>query len=178
MTTTGSGAPAAMPMSWREQSPSALIAHILEAHHRYTRGQLARIEILLAETRAERMRRPELGLAETLFTRLRDDLIPHMQKEEVVLFPFVEALEKGTARPFGPPSIVLPVTVMTAEHDRAGGILAELRCVTSGYLVPDAVSAAHGAIVEALAALDADLQQHMYLESDILFPKALELERS
>ena len=176
MSTISTGATAATTVSWREQSPSALIAHVLETHHRYTRDQLARIEILFGEVRPDRVRRPELELIETLFTRLRDDLIPHMQKEEVVLFPFIEALETGATPPFGPPSIVMPLAVMTAEHERAEGLLAELRCVTSGYLVPDDASGAHRAIVEGLHALEADLEQHIHLEGNVLFPKALELE--
>jgi regulator of cell morphogenesis and NO signaling len=167
------------PKAWRELPPSLLIAHILETHHRYAREELARLEELITAVRElHQDRHPELILVDSLVAKLRADLLPHMQKEEMILFPFIEALEEGRTPPFGPPSIEMPIRIMIADHEKAEGLLAELRCVTSGYNVPEDACLSYRAMLDGLQNLEADLQQHIHLESNILFPKAMDLEGS
>jgi regulator of cell morphogenesis and NO signaling len=178
MTTMNRAESTADRKSWRELAPSALIAHLLETHHRYTRDELARLETLIAAVRElHQERHPELILIDNLVANLRADLLPHMQKEEMILFPFIEALEEGRTPPFGPPSIDMPIRVMTLDHEKAEGLLAELRCVTSGYGVPEDGCVSYRALLEGLQNLEADLQQHIHLENNILFVKAMEMER-
>jgi regulator of cell morphogenesis and NO signaling len=166
------------PKNWKNAEPSALIDHILSTHHQFTREELARLGELGATVRGlHGERHPELILVEQVLSRLAADLLPHMQKEETILFPFIQALEEGTQPPFGPPSVAMPVTVMNIEHERAGALLAELRCVTSGYNLPEDACVSYRALYEGLQNFEADLEQHIHLETNVLFPKALELER-
>lgn len=65
---------------------------------------------------------------------------------------------------------------MNLEHEMVEGLLAELRCVTSGYNVPEDACVSYRAMLEALQNLEADLQEHIHLESDVLFPKAPRME--
>jgi regulator of cell morphogenesis and NO signaling len=168
----------AVSINWRDAAPTALIDHILAAHHQFTRDELARLGELSAAVRElHHERHPELILVEGLIGKLAADLMPHMQKEEMILFPFIEALENGTQPPFGPPSVAMPVTVMNLEHERAEGLLAELRCVTSGYNLPEEACLSWRALYEGLQNFEADLEQHIHLETNVLFPKALEMER-
>lgn len=171
-------ADSAVSPNWRDAAPTALIDHILTTHHRFTRDELARLGELGAAVRAlHQDRHPELILVEQLVGRLAADLMPHMQKEELILFPFIEALENGTQPPFGPPSVAMPVNVMNLEHEQAEGLLAELRCVTSGYNLPEDACVSYRALYDGLQNFEADLQQHIHLETNVLFPKALEMER-
>ncbi|HSN68231.1 MAG TPA: hemerythrin domain-containing protein, partial [Thermoanaerobaculia bacterium] len=95
MSTTTTGSSAARK-SWKDEAPSALIAHILGTHHVYTRGELDRLQALAGSVRElHEARHPELILVGSLIARLCADLLPHMQKEEMILFPFIEALERG-----------------------------------------------------------------------------------
>lgn len=176
MNSTTAAGPA-VSNTWRDAAPTALIDHILATHHTFTRDELTRLAELCASVRAlHQERHPELILVEQVIGRLAADLMPHMQKEEMILFPFIEALENGTQPPFGPPSVAMPVSVMNVEHEKAEGLLAELRCVTSGYNLPEDACLSYRALYEGLQNFEADLEQHIHLETNVLFPKALELE--
>ncbi len=176
--TTMNAADSAASTSWRAAAPSALIDHILATHHRYTRDELARLVELGATVRGlHQERHPELILVEQLIEKLSADLFPHMQKEELILFPFIQALEEGTQPPFGPPSVAMPINLMNVEHEMVERLLAELRCVTSGYTIPEDACVSWRALYDALQNFEADLQQHIHLETNVLFPKALEIER-
>jgi regulator of cell morphogenesis and NO signaling len=104
-----------------------------------------------------------------------------MFKEEQVLFPYiaglVQAAEQNSAAPFAPFGTVKnPVRMMMLEHDTAGDILRELRALTSDYTAPADACISYRTLYQALEDFEKDLHQHIHLENNILFPKALELE--
>ena len=106
-----------------------------------------------------------------------------MYKEEAVLFPYVKALEQAvgrrTAMPFAPFGTVNnPVRMMMSEHDAAGDILRELRATTGDYATPEDACMSYRALYDALEGFERDLHQHIHLENNVLFPRAVELERA
>ena len=159
-----------------------LIDHILETHHVFTKQELTRLELLAAKViAAHGANHQELRRVGTLVEQLAADLEPHMFKEEQVLFPYIlkssqAELDKSQA-PFAPFGTVRnPVRMMMFEHDNAGQLLRELRDVTSDYTVPDDACISYKTFYEALEALERDLHQHIHLENNILFPRAVSLE--
>ena len=68
-----------------------------------------------------------------------------------------------------------PVQVMEHEHESAGQALQRLRELTNGYIVPDGACNTWRALWHGLAALEESLHQHIHLENNILFPRALKL---
>jgi regulator of cell morphogenesis and NO signaling len=64
-----------------------------------------------------------------------------------------------------------------SEHDTAGALLRELRAATNDYLVPEDACLSYRTLYDALAAFEQDLHQHIHLENNLLFPRAVELER-
>ena len=152
-----------------------LIAEIERTHHVFTRDELQRIEGLL-DAMNKSGDTSSLAL-QRCFSELRDDLLPHLMKEERILFPYITALESNPTHPphscFG--SIANPIRMMQIEHARVKTLLAELRELTSNYAV---TAEAHlDSLYRALEGLDLDLQKHIYWEDDVLFPSAMELER-
>jgi regulator of cell morphogenesis and NO signaling len=106
-----------------------------------------------------------------------------MFKEEQVLFPYIVALvqaaDQNGAVPFAPFGTVKnPVRMMMIEHDTAGEILRELRALTSDYKVPADACISYQTLYQALENFEKDLHQHIHLENNLLFPKALELENA
>ncbi len=104
-----------------------------------------------------------------------------MLKEERVLFPYIVQMEKAAVAnqplpspPFG--TVRNPVRVMMAEHDATGYILGRMREASSDYTVPADGCISYKTLYSALGALEVDLQQHIHLENNILFPRAAELE--
>jgi regulator of cell morphogenesis and NO signaling len=158
-------------------TPAALIRHLVDTHHAFTRNELARLETLLDKvTKRHGEAHPELnGIGET-FKALRDDLIPHLLKEETILFPYIEALALRNAGEPRPPAcfgdIDNPLRQMNEEHEAVGGLLKRLRQLTSDYLPPADACASYQAAWQGLQALDADLIQHIHLENNVLFPAA------
>ena len=161
-----------------------LITHILNTHHVFTKSELERLETLTAKViAAHGGNHPELIQLGELFKLLSDDLMPHMFKEEQILFPYilamVEANENKRTRPFAPFGTVNnPIRMMMREHDNAGEILRDVRALTSDFQTPADACISYQTLYQALENLEKDLHQHIHLENNILFPKALELENA
>ncbi len=167
------------PATW---SLSALVDYIVAKHHVFTRDELERLDLLFDKVcAAHGARHPELVEMRGVFHELTADLVPHMLKEEQVLFPYVKCLEAAARsgdrmRPpfFG--TVRNPVRMMQLEHDSAGTLLARLRALGSAYLAPEDACMSFRTLYGALADLEADLHQHIHLENNILFPRAVALE--
>lgn len=176
------GATQSDAMNFQKLSLAELINHILETHHVFTKSELDRIKVLTDKVLgAHGDRHPELLKVSDLFQRLSGDLKLHMFKEEQVLFPYIVKMENADTQgrpfpsaPFG--AVRNPVRMMTMEHDAAGEILRELRAVTSDYRVPPDGCMSYQTLYQALENLEKDLHQHIHLENNILFPKAVEVE--
>src|ERR1051326_5491199 len=159
-----------------------LIDHILDKHHAFTRDEMERIGALAEKVASKHgANHPELLRVRTLFGQLCDDLRPHMFKEEMILFPYVKQMEQSVAAgrpmpyaPFG--TVGNPVRVMMSEHDTAGDILRELRATTADYAAPADACVSYQTLYRALEELEKDLHQHIHLENNILFPRAVKLE--
>lgn len=161
-----------------------LIEHILNTHHVFTKSEIDRLEALTEKViGVHGQNHPELVQVGELFKQLGADLKPHMFKEEQVLFPYMLTMSEAAAQnqPCPPAffgTVNNPVRMMMKEHDTAGQILRELRAVTSDYKVPPDACISYQTLYQALENLETDLHQHIHLENNLLFPKALDLENT
>jgi regulator of cell morphogenesis and NO signaling len=169
---------------WRLESLTSLASHIIDKHHHFTRRELDRLEKLFDKVCSRHgEKRPELFEARKAFYQLKQDLIPHMLKEEQVLFPYITRMEEaaGEGRAVPPPffgTVRNPVRMMMTEHDTAGDLLRQLRGKTNGYTTPPDGCVSFQALYQALAEFEADLHQHIHLENNVLFPRAVETEET
>ena len=169
---------------WQTAPLDELVSHIVETHHAYLKLDLpvlaARIEKVVGVHGA---RDPErLPRLAAVFSGLRRELEMHLQKEEAILFPFIAQYGRAESRnqpappvPFG--SIANPIAAMEHEHADAGDALEEIRELTSGYNPPAYACATVRALYDGLEALEKDLHVHIHLENNILFPRAIALEK-
>src|SRR5262249_45912485 len=169
-------------IEWQFKPLSELTSYIVAKHHDFTRNELSRLNALLSKVCwAHGQNHPELLRLQRLFKELTYDLIPHMHKEEVILFPFISQLETAastgtrTAIPFFG-TVQNPIQMMMIEHEKAGDILAQIRQVTGSFLVPEDGCLSYQTLYNALKSLEQDLHQHIHLENNILFPRAIEVE--
>lgn len=162
---------------WQNEPLTALTKYIVDTHHVFTREIVETIRVL-AEKVAMRHggNHPEVVAVNTLAQALCDELIPHMFKEENILFPYIESMEneENAASCFG--TVANPIRMMMMEHETAGELLAKLRTTTNDYTLPGDACLSFRALYERLTDLEHDLHIHIHLENNLLFPRALELE--
>jgi regulator of cell morphogenesis and NO signaling len=169
---------------WAREPLDALTKHIVDQHHAYTRYALTKLDALADQVlSAHGIEHPELETLRDLLQAVGAELRPHLLKEERILFPYIEALvdssRTGSGRRFGSIENARgPIHVMMREHEQLGHLLRRMRHVTRDYLPPEKACASWLALYEGLGALERDLFKHVHLESNLLFPRTLELERT
>lgn len=156
-----------------------LVDYIINTHHTYVKNNF---DLLLEYTNkvasVHGENHPEVIQIHTLTETLVAELRPHLEKEERILFPFIKHLieihsknEKVTS-----PGIQSPITVMEKEHDAAGDLIKEIALVSNNFLAPEGACITYLAMYAKLEEFQNDLFQHIHLENNILFPKAINLE--
>lgn len=116
---------------------------------------------------------------QTAFERFRRDLVLHIDKEDYGLFPALAGL--GADRPGSQATCLWihdPIEMLEVEHEEAVSALGLMRTLTGSYMPPEDACPTFRGAYYALAELERDTQEHIHLENDILFPRALALVRS
>ena len=168
---------------WQREPLSELVSHINATHHKFVRTEIARINPLLEKVcGVHGKNHSELFHIQALFRGLAQELTSHMMKEEMVLFPHIAKMEESVIEgepllpaPFG--TVANPVAMMEHEHDSAGNALRAMRKASNDYMAPEGACASYQALYRAFAEFEADLHQHIHLENNILFPRAIKMER-
>ena len=175
---------AQLDRSWQVEPLADLIAHIKNTHHKYTREEIARLGPLFDKVcSVHGKNHPELLQIRATFQGLAQELTTHLMKEDMVLFPYVVRMEEAAIEkepivpgPFG--TVQNPISMMEHEHDSAGNALRAMRETSSGYSAPADACVSFQTLYKALAAFETDLHQHINLENNILFPRAVAMEKA
>jgi len=160
-----------------------LIDYIVNVHHAYMRIAIPDIEASLVsfmEDHQEAM--PELYRLLILFRELSDLVIKHSRHEEEIIFPYIRQIEATHRRREVYGNLFVrtlrkPLSHIEKEHESIASILSEIRSGTNGYACPANACASLDAIYHKLKEFHNDMIHHTHLEEDILFPRAVELER-
>lgn len=151
---------------WRAAPLAEIIDHIIVRFHDRHREQLP--ELILQATKVERVHadKPNVpkGLAKYL-TMLHQELSSHMMKEEQILFPMIK---QGMGAQAGG-----PINVMESEHDDAGELLEVIKHTTNNVTPPPEACTTWKAMYNGINELIEDLMNHISLENNVLFPRAL-----
>jgi regulator of cell morphogenesis and NO signaling len=159
-----------------------LTRHIRERHHRYVREVIPSLRGLLARVREKHgSKHPEIEEIEKLFGDVAREMLMHMQKEEQILFPYIEALEraangKGAIEPPFFQTVRNPIHAMMKEHDDAGELVRQIRTASGEYKAPADACISFRSAYQELQQFEEDMHLHVHLENNILFPRAVELE--
>jgi regulator of cell morphogenesis and NO signaling len=161
---------------------SSLISYIVSNHHAYVRQAIPALLLHTQKVAAVHgQNHPEMIEVAGQFDGVADEMRAHMDKEERILFPFIQALDIAAREgrpaprlPFG--SIGNPIRMMEMEHESAGGAMARIQELTHGYQPPEDACTTYRVALQELDAFERDLHTHVHLENNILFPKAMELD--
>ncbi|MFI0546364.1 MAG: iron-sulfur cluster repair protein YtfE [Brachymonas sp.] len=144
-------------------SPSRMIDHIISRYHDVHRAQLPELLRMAHRVEAVHKGKPQVpaGLEQAL-EAMHNELLSHMQKEELVLFP---SLKAG-----GNPYIAQPIAMMRHEHTDHGAALEHIVALTHDMTPPADACNTWRALYAGLNQLRDDLISHIHLENNILFP--------
>ena len=163
-------------------SLTRLIQHIVRTHHQTVRQELPRfVELSQRIATKHGSKAPHFKEVAALIEQLRDEMFAHLAKEEQMLFPYIARLEDAAQDPSLVPSdcfrsVAQPISVMLQEHDSAEGIVEQIRELTIGFEAPRKACPRNSAFHAGLATKEKKQRQHVHVENDFLFPRAIALE--
>jgi regulator of cell morphogenesis and NO signaling len=151
---------------WDQRPLEELIQHILDRYHAPLKTEIPRLADLARQVEDAHRDRPDrpAGLAD-LLEEVRTAVENHLAKEEQVLFPLILSGRGQMAH--------MPVQVMIKEHEDHGQNLRRIRALTNDLRIPDDACASWRELYRSLAQLEVDLMDHISLENNVLFPRAL-----
>jgi regulator of cell morphogenesis and NO signaling len=174
--------PSSRPIPYGDWSLDFLSDYIVNTHHSYVRKTLPDITAYAEKVmKVHGIQHPELVQINQLVVEVSAELTGHLVKEEKILFPYIKALiaAKDHEQPlqaahFG--SVQSPINMMEMEHEQVGKNLARIRELSYNFLLPEDACASYSLLYRMLDEFEEDLQLHIHLENNILFPKALKAE--
>ena len=148
--------------------------YIVKRHHNYVRESIPPLQKNLEKIcQVHGDHHPELFEINRLFTESSGVLIMHMQKEELMLFPFIRRLELSSKNgaalpnsPFGPVSN--PISTMVAEHQQEGDRFEQISKLAENYTLPEDTCTTYEITLRQLRDFENDLHRHIHLENNIL----------
>ena len=164
--------------------PIDLLADYIEKkHHRYVEEKTLEIKPYLEKIcRVHGERHPELLEISEHFNATAGELAKHMKKEELILFPNVRKMVKAKQEnsklkepPFG--TVQNPIQMMMDEHSTEGERFRKIETLSNNYTPPEDACNTYRVTIALLKEFEQDLHLHIHLENNILFPKAIELEK-
>lgn len=160
-----------------------LAQYIEDKHHKYVEKQIPVIKQYLDKIcSVHGKQHPELFKVQELFNASAGELTMHMKKEELILFPFmkkmatIKDINNKITRPHFD-SIKSPIQMMMDEHTTEGERFQKINEITQNYTLPSDACETYKVCFDYLKEFEEDLHLHIHLENNILFPKAIRLEK-
>jgi regulator of cell morphogenesis and NO signaling len=170
-------------IDFEKMNLTQLSDYIIQTHHAYVKNEMPQIYAYLQKVSSKHgERHPELYKIFQTFAAVNEEMEGHMKKEEVVLFPRIKELQKladneNAQLQANIGYLQSPITVMEQEHDHAGNLLNDIRIFSNDYTPPQDACTTYRLCFAALKAFEMYLHQHVHLENNILFPKAIDTFR-
>lgn len=169
----------AADVDWRTASLKDLIEYIVKRHHAFARehGGLIR-ELVSKVIHRHGSAHPEIYKISEAFAVISAELTHHFSCEENMLFPHIEQLEAAGRPVMQVPftNLQQPITRILMDHNQTGDELRTLREAANNYEPPANACTTHRALYRSLEELERDLHQHIHLENNVLFRRAIRLE--
>lgn len=153
--------PSVAPLPVPLDDPAALTRHIEMRYHARHFRQLPDL-VRLAEM-VEDLHDGDRGVPDgltVLLRRMTGEMETHIKKQELILFPAIEA---------GQPGIDAQIARMRAQHAGHAADLARIRKLTDGFALPESACSSWATLIEWLKEFANDLSEHLRLENEVLF---------
>lgn len=161
-----------------------LSEYIVKTYHRNADKQIQVIKPALEKTCQEYGERyPSLLEIKKFFDEAAGVIAVHQKKEELILFPFIRKMadaeknHKEFVKPSATRSVESPVDMLTHEHYKQSDLFQKIAELSQDYTSPEGVNGMFKDTLQLLKEFELNLHKHLHLENNILFPKALKLEK-
>jgi regulator of cell morphogenesis and NO signaling len=161
-----------------------LINYIVHIHHHYLKESLPGTEVILKDFTEDHAKKfPHMNEVCKIFLQLKKEILPHIQQEEESIFPYIRQVANAHRNNDSYAKLLVktlrkPIeTIASHEHTLLESSIYRFRELTDNYTPPDNACVSHRLAFSRLRDLDNDLVQHIYLENEILFPKAIRIEQ-
>lgn len=178
--------PVYMPprLSFERWNVDFLTSYIINVHHEYLRNTLPATEEIVTRFADEHVKKyPKMQEVKKLCGTLKKEILPHLMEEEQTIFPYIcqvvhayenndsyaKLLVKTLRKPLD--------KMMRQEQESLSSLVLKIRSLSENYIPPEPSCVSHKVALSRLKELDNDLMQHIYLENDILFPRAIRIEQ-
>jgi regulator of cell morphogenesis and NO signaling len=151
---------------WAERPLDELVRHIVDFYHQRLRVELP--ELISFAAKVESRHAEKASCPRGLRAHLEEvhaNVLDHLAKEEQVLFPMILG---GQGR-----NALGPIHVMEAEHRDHADALQRTRALTADLVAPEEACPTWRALYLRLAAFEAELMDHIHLENNVVFRRAL-----
>ena len=174
----------AKPLPYNDWNLDFLADYIVNTHHSYVKKTIPDMRAYAEKVaKVHGGSHPELFRINQLAQEVCDEMSAHMIKEETILFPYIKQLvsDKNGGKEnekFGNfETVETPINMMEMEHEVVGNDMDEIRKLSKNYELPGDACASYSYLFKTLDEFENDLHIHVHLENNILFPKALALEK-
>ncbi|MBK7869880.1 MAG: iron-sulfur cluster repair di-iron protein [Saprospiraceae bacterium] len=172
--------PSPLQMSYQNWSADFLADYIINRHHAYVRKATPEITAYAEKVaKVHGKRHPETVEIFYNWKALSSELESHLLKEENILFPYIKKMAKTEDnQSFRPPfgTVQNPINIMEMEHDEAGELIHAIRKLSNDFTPPEDACTTYRVLFSMLEEFENDLHEHVHIENNILFPKAIGLE--
>ncbi|MEJ7768363.1 MAG: DUF542 domain-containing protein [Chitinophagaceae bacterium] len=170
-------------LRYEEWPADYLVDFIVINHHQYVRKSLLMITELFSHVPVDMQRAyPFILQAGEIFQRIAIAMSAYLVQEEQAIFPYVRFLVQATQSSLPENAVHAGcikhrIAILEIEQKIVGEDLALIRNLFSNYVLPGGALSVVAALFQALNDFDDDLQQHVHLENNILYPTVMKLEK-
>jgi regulator of cell morphogenesis and NO signaling len=167
---------------WTSVPIDEFIRYLAAEEHVWFRRELSQIaQLLKTAGKRDASISASVGRIAEVFAQLAHDLDVHMFHEEAEVFPeihrYIVAFNAGTPIKGSPLSrFGGPLRLMEHEHETVGSALRLMRDFGQNYVAPEGCCSEYAELLRRLAELEDRLLRHIYLENNVLFPRAASLK--
>ena len=172
------------PLPYNDWNLDFLADYIVNTHHSYVKKTIPDLRQYAAKVaKVHGDHHPELLTINKLVEEVCNEMSGHMVKEETVLFPYIKQLvasknnSDGNSKFGNFDTVQTPINMMEMEHELVGKDMEEIRELSKNYTLPEDACASYSFLFKTLEEFEDDLHIHIHLENNILFPKAVEMEK-
>jgi len=164
--------------NFSDWEPDFLIDYIINNHHSFVRRKVKEIPAYAAKVaKVHGGRHPENVEIHRYFNTLANEMIEHLESEEVRVFPLIKKIYASIKNGETPDSEYVKelrkeLALMEDEHEAAGDLMKVIHELSNGFTPPADACATYQILYQNLEGFENDLHRHVHLENNILFKKA------